>query len=146
MVKTREGYKLVVSKTALYRIENGLCPVCEKPKTDWTRRTDWRCCSVECTTRYWTESVLAFGWTDLRLRAFERDKHKCVKCGKESKAEGLVGDHIIPIALGGEEWDINNVQTLCIDCNRIKTKEDAGRIAKLRRVEKNQKLGQTTLQ
>lgn len=48
----------------------------------------------------------------------------------------LVGDHIIPIALGGEEWDINNVQTLCKACNKIKTKEDAGKIAELRRSEK----------
>ena len=29
-----------------------------------------------------------------------------------------VVDHIHPISLGGLEWDINNLQTLCIDCNK----------------------------
>lgn len=43
--------------------------------------------------------------------------------------EGLIGDHIKPIALGGDEFDINNVQTLCPDCNKIKTKKDMGLIA-----------------
>ena len=33
-------------------------------------------------------------------------------------------DHIKPIALGGAEYDINNVQTLCIACHKLKTKED----------------------
>jgi len=49
---------------------------------------------------------------------------------------GLIGDHIIPIALGGDEWDINNVQTLCEACNKIKTKEDMKKIAEARSIEK----------
>ena len=48
----------------------------------------------------------------------------------------LVGDHIKPIALGGKEFDIDNVQTLCIPCDKIKTKEDQKEIAKLRAIEK----------
>ena len=36
----------------------------------------------------------------------------------------LIGDHIKPIALGGDEWDIKNIQTLCSKCNKIKTKQD----------------------
>jgi 5-methylcytosine-specific restriction endonuclease McrA len=48
----------------------------------------------------------------------------------------LIGDHIVPITLGGEEWDINNVQTLCIACNKIKTKSDIALIAERRRIEK----------
>lgn len=49
----------------------------------------------------------------------------------------LIGDHIIPIALGGEEFDLNNVQTLCLTCNKIKTSKDLKNIAKQRRREKN---------
>ena len=48
----------------------------------------------------------------------------------------LIGDHIKPIALGGDEWDLNNIQTLCIKCNKVKTKEDMKKIAKQRRIEK----------
>jgi 5-methylcytosine-specific restriction endonuclease McrA len=40
----------------------------------------------------------------------------------------LIGDHIIPIELGGAMWDMDNIQTLCIDCNKIKTKEDISHI------------------
>jgi len=40
--------------------------------------------------------------------------------------------------LGGDEWDINNIQTLCIDCNKIKTAQDHKDIAKQRRIEKKQ--------
>jgi 5-methylcytosine-specific restriction endonuclease McrA len=47
----------------------------------------------------------------------------------------LIADHIIPIALGGDEWDINNIQTLCIKCNKKKTARDMADIAKLRSVE-----------
>jgi len=48
----------------------------------------------------------------------------------------FIGDHIIPISLGGDEFDIDNVQTLCIKCNKIKTAEDQKKIAVQRRKEK----------
>jgi len=41
----------------------------------------------------------------------------------------LIADHIVPIAMGGEMWDIKNLQTLCIKCNKIKTKYDHKYIA-----------------
>jgi 5-methylcytosine-specific restriction endonuclease McrA len=57
----------------------------------------------------------------------------------------LIADHILAIALNGEEWDINNLQTLCVECNKIKTAEDMIKIAKLRDIEKKQSNGQTLL-
>jgi len=57
----------------------------------------------------------------------------------------LIGDHIIPIALGGDEWDINNIQTLCEKCNKIKTAIDIKEIAVLRKKEKLQAKGQKFL-
>ena len=47
--------------------------------------------------------------------------------------------------VGGDEWDINNVQTLCSACNKIKTRQDAADIAKQRRVEKLINKGQKFL-
>jgi len=34
----------------------------------------------------------------------------------------LQADHIVEIADGGNEWDENNLQTLCLKCHREKTK------------------------
>ena len=57
----------------------------------------------------------------------------------------VVGDHIIPIAIGGEEFDIDNVQTLCKSCNKIKTKKDHGDIAIYRKKENVMTEGQEVL-
>ena len=48
----------------------------------------------------------------------------------------LVVDHIKPIALGGGEFDRENLQVLCKWCNKIKTKNDMGKIARSNRLEK----------
>lgn len=88
-------------------------------------------------------------WPDLRIKAFKRDNWTCVKCGFQGESSEiynkLIGDHIKPIALGGEEFDINNVQTLCVPCDKIKTRGDQINIAKQRRVEKILKKGQLQL-
>ncbi len=98
--------------------------------------------------RYFTD------WGTLRKRVFERDNHTCVKCGirptlefrpKEVDPSQLIGDHIVPIALDGEQWDEDNIQTLCKACDKIKTKKDQKDIARLRRKERLEKLGQKTL-
>jgi len=60
-------------------------------------------------------------------------------------ASQLIGDHIHPIALGGDEWDINNIQTLRKKCNKAKTALDLKKIAELRKVEKILSGNQTTL-
>lgn len=82
-------------------------------------------------------------WQSIKTEAFIRDNWTCVKCGERrdlnyiDKIKGitcnLVGDHIVPIALGGAELDINNVQTLCLKCNRVKTNKDNSDIFRLKR-------------
>jgi len=44
----------------------------------------------------------------------------------------FVVDHIKPIALGGKEFDSTNLQVLCSECNKEKTKIDLKTIAKKR--------------
>jgi len=56
---------------------------------------------------------------------------------KKDKRRKFVADHIIPIALGGSEFDLNNVQLLCEVCDKKKTKRDQGKIARKRRLIKN---------
>lgn len=151
MVIQREQYRIIMSKEWQDRINNSCCPVCGKPKRDWTRRVDWTCCSTDCTTTYSKEVI--YGWSQLKEKVFKRDNHVCVKCGKtggkmgkyQNNDKGLVADHIIPIAIGGEQWNIDNIQSLCIDCDKIKTKQDQADIGKARRNEKLVAKGQTFL-
>ena len=49
------------------------------------------------------------------------------------KPRAFVADHIIPIAIGGDEFDLKNVQWLCAPCNKEKTKHDQATIALYRR-------------
>lgn len=158
MVVKREAYRLVILEPAKSRIARGECPTCGKPKSKWKRSTRWCCCSKKCTAKYHKHFYI-YGWPHLRIKAFKRDKFTCVKCGAKPTVKynvkgklkifpddsKLIADHIIPIALGGPQWDINNAQTLCIQCNKIKTKKDAGDIAKERRINRKLAGGQQKL-
>ena len=137
-------------------LNSDCCPICGLPESKWKRRTDWKCCSKDCTDKF--SEVVVFIWQFFKLDAFKRDNYSCVKCGKKPllidsitecdnkeyleriknkpDTSKLIGDHIIPISLGGEEYDLENVQTLCEECNKKKTKQDQKDIAKQRRIEK----------
>ena len=62
-------------------------------------------------------------WALLRLRIFERDNWRCVRCRKVGRMEC---DHVIPLRKGGGQYDRDNLQTLCAGCHREKTLEDTG--------------------
>ncbi|WP_310428722.1 HNH endonuclease [Chamaesiphon sp. VAR_48_metabat_135_sub] len=55
----------------------------------------------------------------IRLDVLTRDGYKCVYCGRGSQQIDLEIDHIIPYSKGGSN-QIDNLQTLCFDCNRGK--------------------------
>lgn len=124
------------------RIHNRECPNCGKPKVEWNRRTDWLCCSKECSQEFYSDKSTIQSWETTKRKAFKRDNYTCVKCGKRfvntygneefADTSNLIGDHIIPIAIGGDEFYVDNVQTLCVDCNKIKTKQDMKDIANYR--------------
>lgn len=50
---------------------------------------------------------------NLREEVFERDGHKCVRCGS---TERLQADHILPQSAGGPHI-LENLRTLCRSCN-----------------------------
>ena len=148
-MKQREGWRVEIPEPYKSRLQNNQCPNCGKEKDKWKRRTDWACCSKECSDEYYGNNGftgrVVYSWADVRKKAFKRDNWTCVKCKRKFPYSELIGDHIIPIALGGEEFELDNVQTLCIDCDKIKTKQDHKDIAQQRRIEKTLTKGQNQL-
>lgn len=55
-------------------------------------------------------------WIKLRLMILSQTP-TCKMCTKPAKYI----DHILPISQGGEIWNENNLQPLCISCNARKT-------------------------
>jgi hypothetical protein len=57
----------------------------------------------------------------IRHEVFKRDNYCCVECNA-SKEDGTVLhiDHIIPVSQGGSD-ELDNLQTLCQDCNLAKS-------------------------
>lgn len=63
----------------------------------------------------------------IALKVLKRDNYKCCICGKSPSTHpelSLEVDHILPISKGGTN-DIENLQTLCIYCNRGKGNDDS---------------------
>jgi 5-methylcytosine-specific restriction enzyme A len=56
----------------------------------------------------------------VRVDVLTRDGYKCMFCGRNSQQVDLEIDHIIPYSKGGSNF-IDNLQTLCFDCNRGKS-------------------------
>ncbi len=55
----------------------------------------------------------------LRFRVFQRDRFRCVACGRSPATHlniALHADHILAVANGGKTT-LENLQTLCQDCN-----------------------------
>jgi HNH endonuclease len=56
----------------------------------------------------------------LRRAVFVRDDHACLYCGRsiyDTAGLPLHVDHVFPWALGGAEFDLDNLATACADCN-----------------------------
>lgn len=102
-------------------------------------------CSSGCSNEFFAKH----NWNAMSARISKKQNWTCQKCGAQPPRDEnghliwtndkskydyflYVVDHIIPIALGGEEFDESNLQVLCGDCNREKTKEDQAKIAKKR--------------
>lgn len=69
-----------------------------------------------------TKELSTIRYKRFREAALKRDDYRCVKCGS---GERLWLDHIIRWAdAPSKRWDLNNVQTLCYECNLAKTREE----------------------
>jgi DNA-directed RNA polymerase subunit RPC12/RpoP len=59
-------------------------------------------------------------WGSLRHECFKRDNYTCVECGKKPPQVVLHCDHIISKDDGGTD-ELDNLQTLCEECNLSKS-------------------------
>ena len=55
----------------------------------------------------------------IRKELYNRDKGKCAYCGETTL--NWEADHILPVFKGGGGCDLDNFQTLCLSCHKIKT-------------------------
>lgn len=68
----------------------------------------------------------------MRWQVFQRDKWRCVACGKNADDHiWLEVDHILPRSKGGKN-EISNYQTLCNICNSGKSNRDDTNIREVR--------------
>lgn len=80
---------------------------------------------IEDDNALFRKSIPYENWRDSVLK---RDNYTCVKCGVHSgmgKTVILNADHIKPFSLYPDlRLEIDNGQTLCIKCHKVKTKND----------------------
>ncbi len=90
---------------------------------DWeegeVRLKNQRQLSVKKTPKNYTTRTIPLS---IRMNVLQRDNFKCVYCGRSPATDpgiGLEIDHIHPFSRGGTS-DIENLQTLCSECNKGK--------------------------
>ncbi len=94
---------------------------------------------VKCgDNRNYVEVIVKYKWCINLMERLSQmgGKFKYEQRERKEMRGNFIGDHIIPIALGGDEWDLNNIQTLCLACNKIKTSKDMKDIAIQRKKER----------
>lgn len=82
------------------------------------KKTRWA--SAKCSSKAYAEfSIIKGNTSAMRKAIFSIDKGYCRVCGAyDNKWQA---DHILPVAYGGGACQINNLQTLCIQCHNEKT-------------------------
>jgi len=124
------------ARWAIANLEGGVCRTC-KLDAEKLRSQLKRFATVEARQHYFTASG---GASELELAFFTRltaAKQRHVL--ENPKGSSLwEADHVLAVADGGGEADLQNFQTLCIACHAEKTKAEAKRRAQERRELKKQ--------
>jgi len=81
-----------------------------------TRRTPY--CSRRCR---WSFHGHYF-WDSARTYVLARDRYTCQICRRRVRARLLEVDHIVEIGRGGAALEYSNLQTVCRECHRAKTR------------------------
>ncbi len=95
-------------------------------------------CQIKyCSKEHFDEWWYRTGYASIFKNQFLKNQKRCANC-RTKKFQNLNNwafemDHIIAIVLGGHPWDERNLQPLCPNCHKIKTKSDVGILAWWRR-------------
>jgi len=113
------------AKAKLPRADGKHCIICRRKLPKYKRKY----CSTECWSKWYNELAPPVYWNDMRYRTIKRDNFTCQGCKtKFENDEKLEVDHIKAVALGGNIFDMDNLQTLCHECHANKTKRDIEKI------------------
>ena len=77
-------------------------------------------CSKSCMEEF----NLDHDWYWIRKAVLKRDKYRCSICSKRYRKKELDVDHIIPVRMGIDPFDKNNLRLLCKECHKAKTNLD----------------------
>lgn len=95
---------------------DGLCACgCGKKLTGRRKRWATNLCSKSCLDKL---LVIKGDTQHIRCLLYGRDHGVCAACGD---CEKWHADHILPVEYGGGACTLDNFQTLCTDCHKIKT-------------------------
>ena len=123
------------------RLARRACPNCGCERSNFNLwNMDATCCRPSCSAEYWGRQPTI---AEMRRLVHDEQEGKCAHCKREiptssatkdpDTSHHYVMDHIRPIAIEGAQWARDNLQVLCIRCNKLKTARDMGKIAQWKR-------------
>ena len=93
-----------------------LCLVCGELTPD-NRHTF---CGPRCLRDFYMQT----DWQRVRTVIYARDGGICMKCGRHVRKNDFHVDHLKPIAAGGDEWALDNLELSCPQCNLQKGRKE----------------------
>ena len=112
-----------------YVQEKGICRWCGKKIIENKKHNTRKTWHQDCATEY----MIIYHSGEARKHIWKRDKGKCNNCGEQCTRRGWDLDHVKPLmeqkGIKGNKLDwsyykLQNMQTLCKPCHKIKTKKD----------------------
>ena len=70
-----------------------------------------------CGPRCLRDFFMQTDWNLVREVVYTRDGGICMKCGRKVSKKLFHVDHIVPLAAGGDEWALENLEVACPACN-----------------------------
>ncbi|MBS3125215.1 HNH endonuclease [Candidatus Woesearchaeota archaeon] len=92
---------------------NLICKNCDKQVSKGRRFY----CSEECLNVFTRDH----SWTLVREDVLSRDNYRCGICSTRKRRSQLDVDHIIPVRLGIDPFNKQNLRSLCKECHLAKT-------------------------
>lgn len=118
IINNYHRYQVGLTMNHLFPKREGFC-ACGCGRKLMGKRRKWH--SNKCQQNAYIQFSIIKGDTRIiRKELYKRDNGFCRYCG--SKEDSWHADHINPVVNGGGASELENFQTLCIDCHKGKTR------------------------